>query len=187
MKIFFRALLLSCVTLAGSVQAADYDIDTRGAHAAIQFKFKHIGISWLVGRFNTFEGKFSFDEDAIANTKIAVDIDVTSLDSNHAERDKHLRSDDFLNVKKFPSASFVSTRVVDLGEGKATVYGDFTLMGVTKEIAIDTSTVGMGNDPWGGYRAGFEGTVTINTKDFNLGLPPSNEVELALYIEGIRQ
>ncbi|MFT7244188.1 MAG: polyisoprenoid-binding protein YceI [Candidatus Azotimanducaceae bacterium] len=187
MKVLFRTLLLSCIALSGSAQAADYDIDTRGAHAAIQFKFKHIGISWLLGRFNTFEGKFSFDENAIADTKIAVDIDVTSLDSNHAERDKHLRSDDFLNVKKFPSASFVSTRVVDLGEGRATVYGDFTLMGVTKEITIDASTVGMGNDPWGGYRAGFEGTTILNTMDFNLGLPPSNTVELSLYLEGIRQ
>ena len=187
MKVLFTALLLSCIAMTGSAQAAEYDIDTRGAHAAIQFKFKHIGISWLVGRFNTFEGKFSFDEDAIADTKIAVDIDVTSLDSNHAERDKHLRSDDFLNVKKFPSASFVSTRVVDMGDGKAMVYGDFTLMGVTKEITIDASTVGMGNDPWGGYRAGFEGTTILNSMDFNLGLPPSNEVELSLYLEGIRQ
>lgn len=187
MKALSRMLLLGCLAIAGNVQASEYVIDTRGAHAGIQFKFKHIGISWLVGRFNTFEGSFSFDENNIAATKIAVDIDVTSLDSNHAERDKHLRSDDFLTVEKYPDARFVSTRVVDLGDGKATVFGNFTFMGVTKEIAIDASMVGKGQDPWGGYRAGFEGTTLLKTDDFGLTLPPTNEVELALYIEGIRQ
>jgi len=186
MKQLFKMILLGFLVLTSQAQAADYVIDTRGAHAGIQFKFKHIGISWLVGRFNTFEGEFSFDEQDIAKTKIVVDIDVTSLDSNHAERDKHLRSGDFLDVSKYPTAKFVSTGVVDHGEGKVTVFGNFTMMGVTKEIAIESSMVGMGNDPWGGYRAGFEGTTTLNTKDFNLSLPPSNQVELSLYIEGIR-
>lgn len=187
MKQLFRMIMLGFIVLTSQVQAADYVIDTRGAHAGIQFKFKHIGISWLVGRFNTFEGEFSFDEKDIAKTKIVVDIDVTSLDSNHAERDKHLRSSDFLDVSQYPTAKFVSTRVVDHGEGKVTVFGNFTMMGVTKEIAIESSMVGMGKDPWGGYRAGFEGTTTLNTKDFNLTMPPSNQVELALYIEGVRK
>ena len=187
MKQMLRIFLLGLLVLASQVQAADFVIDTRGAHAGIQFKFKHIGISWLVGRFNTFEGEFSFDKNDVSKTKITVDIDVTSLDSNHAERDKHLRSSDFLTVSKYPTAKFVSTRVEDHGEGKATVYGNFTMMGVTKEIAIESSMVGMGKDPWGGFRAGFEGTTTLNTRDFNLTLPPSNEVELALYIEGVRK
>ncbi|MFT4677879.1 MAG: polyisoprenoid-binding protein YceI [Candidatus Azotimanducaceae bacterium] len=187
MKKLFKIMLLGFFVLSVQAQAADYVIDTRGAHAGIQFKFKHIGISWLVGRFNTFEGEFSFDEKDIANTRIVVDIDVTSLDSNHAERDKHLRSSDFLDVSKHPTAKFVSTRIVDHGEGNVTVFGNFTMMGVTKEIAIESSMVGMGKDPWGGYRAGFEGTTTLNTKDFNLTMPPTNQVELALYIEGVRK
>ena len=187
MKVLLRTLLLGCLVAASSVQADEYVIDTRGAHAGIQFKFKHLGISWLVGRFNTFDGKFSYDESDIGKSKIAVNIDVTSLDSNHAERDKHLRSDDFLDVAKHPDASFVSTRVIDQGDGKAIVYGLFTLMGVSKEIAINANIVGKGEDPWGGYRAGFEGTTILKTEEFGLALPPTNEVELALYIEGIRQ
>ena len=187
MKKLLCMIFVSLIAMVPAAQAADYVIDTRGAHAAIQFRFKHIGVSWLVGRFNTFSGEFSFDENNIGASKIAVDIDVTSLDSNHAERDKHLRSEDYLTVSKFPKARFVSTRVVDKGEGAATVYGNFTFMGVTKEIAIDAKIVGMGSDPWGGYRVGFEGTTVLKTMDYNLALPPSNEVELALYVEGIRK
>ena len=86
------AATLSCGALAA--QAADYVIDTKGAHAFIQFKIAHLGYSWLLGRFNTFSGEFSYDENNPAASRVKVDIDVASLDSNHAERDKHLRGDD---------------------------------------------------------------------------------------------
>ena len=81
----------------------------------------------------------------------------------------------------------MSTSVIDKGNGKATVKGNFTFMGVTKPIEIEASMVGMGKDPWGGFRAGFEGTTLLKTKEFGLSLPPTDEVELALYIEGIKQ
>ncbi len=180
------AVLLS----AASVNAADYTVDTKGAHAFVQFKISHLGYSWLYGRFNTFDGQFSFDEANPTASKISVSIDTASIDSNHAERDKHLRSDDFLNVKKFPSATFVSTRIEDKGEGKASIHGDFTLRGVTKNIVIDAVHVGGGDDPWGGYRNGFSGKTTFKLKDFgipkNLGAA-SEEIEIFLSIEGIRK
>lgn len=180
------ALLLS----AGTASAADYVIDHEGAHAFVQFKISHLGYSWLYGRFNKFEGDFSYDEANPAASKISVTIDTSSVDSNHAERDKHLRSDDFLEVKKFPQATFVSTRIEDKGNGKAIVYGDFTLRGVTKEIAIDAEHIGGGDDPWGGFRNGFAGKTQFKLKDFKIPKylgPASEEIEIFLSIEGIRK
>ena len=123
-------------------------------------------------------------------SKVNVTINTASLDSNHAERDKHLRSADFLNVDKHPQASFVSTAVKSTGEGTADITGDLTLNGVTKPVVIQARLLGEGQDPWGGYRAGFEGSTRIALKDFgitkDLG-PASQEVELILSVEGIRQ
>ena len=90
------ALILSICSW--SAQAADYLIDTKGSHAFIQFKIAHLGYSWLLGRFNTFSGEFSYDENNPSTARIKVDIDTASIDSNHAERDKHLRGEDFLEV-----------------------------------------------------------------------------------------
>ena len=90
----------ACLCFSNTAMSADYVIDTKGAHASIQFRVKHLGYSWLVGRFNKFEGQFSYDADAPEKTTIEVKIDPASIDSNHAERDKHLRGDDFLHVRK---------------------------------------------------------------------------------------
>lgn len=183
-------LVLLSVMLSPFAYAADYAIDTEGSHAFVQFRIQHLGYSWLYGRFNEFDGAFSFDDSAPEKSSVQVTINTASVDSNHAERDKHLRSDDFLDVEKFPTAKFVSTRVESKGEGKATVHGKLTLKDVTRDIALDVYKVGEGKDPWGGYRAGFQGSTKFALKDFNimkdLG-PLSQEVEMILSIEGIRQ
>lgn len=173
-----------------SAQAADYAIDTQGQHAFINFKISHLGFSWLHGRFNDFEGTFSWDANAPEASRISVNIDPASVDSDHAERDKHLRSGDFLDVDAYPEASFVSTGVEALDNGRLAVTGDLTLHGVTKEVVIDAAVVGEGDDPWGNYRAGFEGTTKIRLADFGINAqlgPKSEEVLLTLSVEGIRQ
>lgn len=176
--------------MSASVSAADYVIDNTGAHASINFKIKHLGYSWLTGRFNTFDGKFSYDPAKPSDAKIWVNIETDSVDSNHAERDKHLRSEDFLHASKYPKAQFVSNKVEVLGVDKLKIHGDFTLHGITKPIIITASKIGEGKDPWGGYRVGFEGTTQIAMADYgitkNLG-PASTHVELSLNIEGIQQ
>ena len=173
-----------------SVNAADYTIDSKGAHASINFKVQHLGYSWLTGRFDKFDGTFSYDESNISASKITVNIDTSSVNSNHAERDKHLKSDDFLDVSAFTNAKFVSSSVTDKGNGNLAIAGTLSLHGVNKDIVIDAQKVGEGKDPWGGYRVGFSGTTNIALTDFaikmNLG-PASNNVQLNLYIEGIKQ
>lgn len=184
MKKMLLATLLSAA-VASPVWAADYRIDDQGAHASINFKVKHLGYSWLTGRFNTFSGNFSYDPANVEASSISVDIDTNSIDSNHAKRDKHLRSADFLEVDKYPEATFVSTEFKVTGEGEMMVYGDFTLRGVTKRIAIEASKVGEGNDPWGGYRAGFEGLAEIDMADYGFATD-FGTVMLELHVEGIR-
>lgn len=184
---------LATVTLFATAlpaHAERYVIDTKGAHAFILFKIPHLGYSMLLGRFNTFQGEFTYDEGNPSNSKVTVDIDVASLDSNHAERDKHLRDEDFLAVDKYASARFVSTGFKDLGEQKAEMTGDLTLRGVTKPITIAVNHIGHGPDPWGGYRRGFDGTTRLKLADFGINYdlgPASREVDIYLSVEGIRQ
>ncbi|MFI2811407.1 MULTISPECIES: YceI family protein [unclassified Microbulbifer] len=183
------AIFLFAALIGATAQAAEYKIDTKGAHAFIQFRIKHLGYSWLYGRFDEFSGSFEYDEKKPADSSINVEIDVASIDSNHAERDKHLRGEDFLHVEKYPTATFKSTSYEPVGEGKGKLSGELTLHGVTKPIVIDVEHVGGGQDPWGGYRQGFTGTTEFALKDFgimyDLG-PASQTVEMILDVEGIR-
>ncbi len=190
-KLFISAAVAATLFGATAAQAADYVIDTKGAHAFVNFKIKHLGYSWLHGRFNTFDGEFSYDAKNPNASTIMVNIDTKSIDSNHAERDKHLRGGDFLNVDKFPKASFKSTSIKFDDDGdEADVTGEFTLHGVTKTITFEIDKIGEGKDPWGGYRVGFEGETSLKLADYgidyNLG-PASTHVDIGLYIEGIRK
>ncbi len=190
---YFMAALLLMFTWVTPMQAAEqYAFDIKGQHAFIQFKVKHLGYSWLMGNFNSFNGSYSYDESNPANNRVQVEIDVASLFSNHAERDKHLRSADFFDVAKFPTALFVSTSYEDKGNGRGLLHGDFTLRGITKKITFEVQQIGAGKDPWGGFRRGFAGTTTLHLSDYNmlksgmLGAAAEN-VELFFSIEGVRQ
>ena len=184
------AVLLAAATLASAEAAETYVIDIKGQHAWVEFRIKHLGYSWMYGRFNDFSGEFVVDRDNPANARVEVEIDTASVDTNHAERDKHLRSEDFLNVDKHPKARFVSTAVEISGDGTGVIKGDLTLNGVTRPIGIAVEEIGHGKDPWGGYRAGFLGTTTLKLADFDIDYdlgPASTMVELTLSIEGVRQ
>ena len=181
-------LMIAGLALAACLHAADYRIDTKGAHASIHFKATHLGYSMLLGRFNDFSGSFSYDPENLEASTVSVKVDTTSLDSNHAERDKHLKSDDYVSADKYPVATFESTGVEDLGDGRFKLMGNLTLHGNTQPIVIDARKIGEGKDPWGGYRAGFAGTTTLVLEDFGIpGIGPTKEVEMELHIEGIRQ
>ena len=191
-KLITSAIAASILGLVAQAQAADYVVDTKGAHAFVQFRVKHLGYSWLYGRFNKFEGEFTFDEKDPSKNVVKMTVDLASLDSNHADRDKHLRSDDFLDTAKFPTATFVSTGYKSTGDKTADLSGNLTLHGVTKPITVKVEHLGAGSDPWGGYRAGFEGRATIKPEEWGVPMveklgPASEEVELFLSVEGLRK
>lgn len=188
-----KKLLISTLLAAslGTAVADEYVLDTKGAHAAIQFKVSHLGYSWNVGRFNTFSGTLDYDNTKPEAMKVSVEVQTDSIDSNHAERDKHLRGDKFLNVSEFPKANFVSTGYTAKDDTHGTLNGDLTLHGVTKPIAIEVTKLGEGDDPWGGYRVGFTGTAEFAMKNFGMDVsmlgPKSQTVYLTLDAEWIKK
>ena len=190
LKKTLAALALGTALLtAGQAMAADYTIDKEGQHAFIDWKISHLGFSFIHGTFKDWSGTFSWDAAKPADSKIDVTLKTASLFSNHAERDKHIASADFLNASKFGKATFVSTSVKSTGANTADVTGDLTLLGVTKPVVVKATFLGEGKDPWGGYRAGFEGTTSIKRSDFgkqkDLG-PKSDAVELYVSFEGVK-
>jgi polyisoprenoid-binding protein YceI len=191
MKKLQSLLLGTCMlALTPYANAADYTIDTKGMHAFVNFRVQHLGYSWLYGGFKDFSGEFSYDKNEPAKARASVVIKAASLDTNHAERNKHLRSGDFFDVAKYPEIKFVSSKYSPNGANGGTLVGNLTMHGVTKPVSIKLEKIGEGKDPWGGYRAGFYGTTEINRSDFgidkNLG-PASEKVEITLSIEGTRK
>lgn len=188
-KILPGLALASLLFATGTAVAADYKIDKEGQHAFVNFRIQHLGYSWLYGTFKDFDGTFTFDEANPAADKVNVTININSLDTNHAERDKHLRSAEFLNVAKFPQATFSSTEVKKTADG-LNITGNLTLNGVTKPVVLAAKLIGEGKDPWGGVRAGFEASGKIALKDFNITTdlgPASQDVELIISVEGVQQ
>lgn len=186
----FHIVLLALSLVSTNLMADEYIIDKKGMHAFIQFKISHLGYSWLWGRFNDFDGHFTYDKNNPNASKIEITINTKSIDSNHAERDKHLRGDEFLDVEQFPQSKFVSTSFTMNDDGTAELKGDFTLHGVTKPIVIAIKRIGEGDDPWGSYRVGFEGITRIAMADYGIIRDigsASAELDIILAIEGIRQ
>lgn len=181
--------VLSGALLPRPGNAAEYEIDIKGMHAFVQFRIIHLGYSVLAGRFNDFTGSFTWDKDNPGASSIVITINTASIDTNHAERDKHLREAEFLDVNKYPRAVFKSSKYLgDASGGK--MLGLLTLHGVTKPITLDVKVIGEGPDPWGGYRAGFSATTSITRSDFgmqhDLG-PAARTMDFELYIEGVRK
>lgn len=185
------ALCISVLLLLPSLShARDYIIDTRGMHASIQFKIKHLGFSWLTGRFEKFDGVFSYDKKHPENSHIQITVQTASINSNHAERDKHLREKKYLNVKKYPEASFASSAFTPRGEGLFTLDGTLKLHGVSRPVSMLVKQVGKGRDPWGKFRRGFEASIDITLADFGITGFVGKDVrtlELIINLEGIRQ
>jgi len=190
MKILLIAGALVLSSFTSIINAANYVVDTKGAHASINFKVQHLGYSWLTGRFDKFSGTFNYDATNVGASKIEITVDTTSVNSNHAGRDKHLKSADFLEVSEFADAKFISSSVTEKTDGQLQINGTLTLHGVSKDMVIEATKIGEGKDPWGGYRVGFSGTTSITMKDFGIKMdlgPASAEVQLELHIEGVKQ
>ena len=189
-KSFAAAVLAGALIFCLPAAAAEYAFDKKGMHASITWRIKHLGYSWMTGRFDNFDGSISFDDKSPDASKVKVEIDANSISSNHAERDKHLRSPDYLDTAAHPKATFESTSIKSVGDGKAKITGNFTFRGITKEITIDAEKIGSGPDPWGGERAGFTGTTQLTLADFKMKKelgPASAIVYITLDIEAVKK
>ncbi len=188
---FASAIAAVALVPLSQAQAADYQIDTEGQHAFVQFKISHLGFSYILGSFEEFDGQFAYDPENLDASSAEIEVQVDSLTSNHAERDRHILSEDFLNAGEFPTATFSSTGFESTGENEGVLTGDLTLHGETQEIEMPVTLMGEGDDPWGNYRAGFEGSTTLTLSDYGIDMSdfPESMHELELYVtfEGIRQ
>lgn len=180
-------IALTAPALAETAAHGKYKIDP--AHSTAQFAVSHLGVSQLVGRFNTLEG--NIDLKSGGKSDVNVTIQTASVDTNHPKRDEHLRSPDFFNSKQFPVMRFVSRKLAYNAAGEPVrVEGDLELHGVTKPVTLAVTPVGAGKDPWGGYRAGYSVAATLKRSDFGMNFMPGgigDDIVIALQIEAIKQ
>ncbi len=138
------------------------------SHSQIEFTVRHMMVSKTRGRFEQFAGTIEGSEANPAAAKVDVTIDVSSLNTRDERRDGHLKSADFFDAETYPTITFKSTRVDVVNDRYATLVGDLTIRGVTKEVALAVEFAGKAKSPWGTTSAGFSATTTINRKDFGL-------------------
>jgi polyisoprenoid-binding protein YceI len=143
----------------------NYTIDP--SHSRLGFVARHAMVTKVRGAFNEFEGVISFDGDNPANSTAQVTIKAASIDTGNAARDEHLRSNDFLAMDAHPEITFVATEFRST-ENSLRLTGDLTIRGVTRRVTIPFAYEGSATDPFGNARAGFEGSVTINRRDFGV-------------------
>jgi polyisoprenoid-binding protein YceI len=174
-------------------ETAAYAVDR--AHSAVEFAVRHLMISKVRGRFAQFEGQITLDPGGDLPVAVNAAIDAASVDTGEEQRDAHLRSADFLETEKYPRITFASTRI----EGSPddfTIYGDLTIHGVTRRVALKANFEGSGSDPWGGQRIAYGAHTTISRKDFGLtwnaaletgGVVIGDDVRIELSVEALRQ
>ncbi|MEI2778449.1 MAG: YceI family protein [Tetrasphaera sp.] len=138
------------------------------AHTRIGFVARHAMVTKVRGSFNEFEGTAVVDGGNLAASSVTVTIQAASIDTRNEQRDEHLRSNDFLSLAEHPTITFVSTGVEPSGNTSVNITGDLTIKGVTNTVTVPFEFDGAATDPFGNLRAGFEGAVTINRKDYGI-------------------
>jgi polyisoprenoid-binding protein YceI len=138
------------------------------AHTRIGFVARHAMVTKVRGAFNEFEGSAVVDGADLTRSSATVTIAAASIDTRNDQRDAHLRSNDFLGMDEHPSITFVATSVTPTGPSGFDLTGDLTIKGVTNPVTVPFEFEGAATDPFGNLRAGFEGSVTINRKDFGI-------------------
>jgi polyisoprenoid-binding protein YceI len=157
---------MSTTTIERSQLTGTYTIDP--SHSTLAFVARHAMVTKVRGAFNDFAGTFSVDADDPSKASAEVTIEAASIDTRNADRDAHLKSNDFFAMDEYPQLSFRSTKVEPKGADEFRVTGDLTIRGVTKEVSFDLDYTGAVTDPWGMLRVGFEGRTEVNRKDWNL-------------------
>lgn len=182
------ALVLALPTLA---QAAPWDIDA--SHTTVAFTVRHFFTN-VTGNFNQVSGKLDYDPANPTAASAELTIPVASVDTRNEKRDGHLQSPDFFDAANNPNITFKSTKATAEGD-KLKIAGDLTMRGVTKPVVLDVEFLGAGPDPWGGQRAGFVATTTINRLDWDIswnnkldtgGAVLGDDVKIEVNIEAVQ-
>ena len=165
-------------------------------HTTVEFKVRHMMITNVKGQFTGVTGVLTLDEENITNSHVEASIDAASINTREADRDTHLKSADFLDVEKFPTLIFSSTRVTRTGDGELQVEGDLTIHGVTRKVVFDVEgPTPPGKDPWGNTRIGWTATTKIKRGDFGLtwnaaletgGILVGDEVTITFDVEAVK-
>jgi polyisoprenoid-binding protein YceI len=195
MKRLSSALAIGAVMAISAplAMASNYSIDP--AHSSVSFTIKHM-VSKVTGQFRDFGGNFSFDPKKPESSKVEVTIQSASITTQNEKRDTHLKSEDFFDVKKYPTIIFKSKSVKPNGEGKFKLVGDVTMHGVTHEETFDVEFGGTAKDPWGNTRAGFTATSRFKRKNYGIvwnktldngGFMLGDDVDVTLQIEAIQK
>jgi polyisoprenoid-binding protein YceI len=186
----FLALTLAFAT-AASAAPATWTIDQN--HSEVGFSIRHF-FSKVPGTFDKFSGSVVYDPQKPEISSVKVDIDPASINTKNEKRDNHLRSEDFFDIAKFPTLTFVSTKVAAAGENKLKVDGNLTMHGVTKPVTLDVTFLGSGPSREGEQRSGFEATAKLNRKDFGIlwnktldqgGTMLGDDVDIKINVEGV--
>ncbi len=171
----------------------EYTLDA--AHSRIGFVARHAMVTKVRGSFNEFTGAATIDGDAPEKSSVQVTIEANSIDTRNADRDGHLKSNDFLSMDEYPQITFASTEIKQTGETSFDVTGDLTVKGVTRSVTIPFEFEGAAKDPFGNDRIGFEGSTTISRKDYGItwnaaletgGVLVSDKVTLEFEISAIK-
>ncbi|MDE2039798.1 MAG: YceI family protein [Elusimicrobia bacterium] len=183
---------LSLALLPGLARAERYEIDPQ--HSAVSFRVKHLVISEVNGHFSRFSGSIDYEKGKPSAWGAQAKIDAASIDTGVAARDKHLRSADFLDVEKFPEVVFESRRAALGKDGSGTLYGELTIRGVSRPVALALEVGGTVKDPWGHERLGASATTKIDRRDFGLvwnkvlesgGVMVGDEVQIRIDVEAV--
>ena len=171
----------------------DYTLDP--SHSRIGFVARHAMVTKVRGSFNEFEGSGSLDAEDPARSHLTVTIRAASIDTRNADRDAHLRSNDFFDMDRYPEIRYESTAVEQLDDDHYRVTGDLTIKDVTKPVTVDFEFTGTAVDPFGNQRIGLEGSTAINRKDFGVnwnaaldagGVLVSDKVVLEFEVSAVR-
>jgi polyisoprenoid-binding protein YceI len=170
-----------------------WNIDS--SHSGVHFAVRHMVVTKVRGAFTRYQGTINFDEQNPQASKVSVRIEAASIDTREPQRDAHLRSADFFDVERCPTLSFESTKVEKLKGNNYRVTGDLVLHGVTKPVELEVEYLGVGKDPYGNERIGFQAETSINRKDFGLnwnqaletgGVLVGDKVEISIDLQGVK-
>jgi polyisoprenoid-binding protein YceI len=189
MKRFLLAVGLMVAAGLG-LQAAPETYAIDAVHSSVDFKIRHLGISWVQGSFGKFDGKVVFDAEKPEASSVEITVQADSVDTRSEARDKHLKNEDFFNVSKYPTLTFKSIKVEKKGENTYEVTGDFTMLGVTKPLTFTMTTSGPVEGMKKETRRGGETEFTIKRSDFGMKTsigPIGDEVKVSLAFSGVKQ